>query len=86
MEGNVTMDKPCSWVVGFVRDHDVAVARHKNYVSSRGVVELQGQGAGAEIFVVCLFKQCEVVSMQVYLPRWVRAHGLGGCSVCNLTG
>lgn len=59
----MTMDKPCTWVVGFERDHDVAVARHKNYVSSWGVVELQVQGAGGEYFVVCLFKHRKVVPM-----------------------
>ena len=57
------MDKPCPWVVGFERHHDVAAARHKDHVSSGGVVELQVQGAGAEVFFVCLFENSKVVSM-----------------------
>ena len=63
VEGDVAVNEPGSRVVGFEGNHDVAAAWHEHDVASRRIVEPEVHVADTKIFVVCLFKESEIVAM-----------------------
>ena len=61
------MDEPGAWVVSFERNYYVATSWHQDNISAGRVVEFEIELGRVKCFVVCLFEDCEIVTVEMDL-------------------